>query len=538
MKKRLLILISTILLTTLAVSCGKFRAKDDRTVTVTQEKHQEQPAVKDAFQAIEAFYDLYVKSVGGVSYNGLSQMLTHFQGALRLQGIESTGRLQKIVELIYQIAKPEDPQGGLLNIKDIVQQIQQLVPVFKWIPENRGLTKQELTDAIRTEYPTARLPAIDYLAHVLHRCDTIELGGNGNGKVERDEVALSGFLFGIFAHLDTQSIEDKIAESKDVKLQLLYRALKMKLDQQILFRFPERTFASLDLVSRRLELMSLAVRFLQVSKLMDRYGGSIEVKTSGDLRPIYTSVGIADALSNARMNRFYLKMSLGSLDSGDSDEEDSDDRASAPQTTKQTKYSINAVQLFNLVTDYEHSRLLLTVFDSARSLVGEAGTIQNREYAARIRTHFEAIYPHLASQLFELKQLTEKPNLSVFDSLLDKSDFDSSGKLDAPALSMTLAFAGLEEILFAQFDRNKDGVLTRKEVRRMLALLNIHDSLALTAFMSNAGLDQVANPDPTVDTFDAIRILLSQNKGKTPKDGLTPSDFHDRMWTVLNTLFK
>lgn len=537
MKHRLSLLTSVALLMALPVSCGKFRAKDDRTVTITQEKHQEQPGVKGAFQAIEAFYDLYVKSVGGVSYNGLSQMLNHFQGALKMQGIEPTGRLQKIVELIYQIAKPEDPQGGLLNVKDIVQQIQQIVPVFKWIPEGRGLGKQELTDAIRAEYPTARLPAIDYLAHMLYRCDSVELGGNGNGKIERDEVALSGFLFGIFAHLDTESIEAKIAESKDVKLQLLYRALKMKLDQQVLFRFPEKTFASLDLVSRRLELMSLAVRFLHVSKLMDRYGGSIAVKTTGDLRPIYADLGIDDALTSLRMNRFYLKMNLGSLDSGEDDSDDVDDDSTANQP-KETKYSINAVQLFNLVTDYEHARVLLTVFDATKNLSGDAGRIQNREYASRIRTHFEAIYPHFAKRLFTLDRLNESPDLSVFDSILENSSFSKDRKLDAPTLTMTLAFASLEEILFAQFDRNQDGVLTRKEVRRLLGLLNIHDSLALTAFMSNAGLDQVASPDPTVNTFDAIRILISQKKGSTPSDGLTAADFHDRMWTVLNTLFR
>jgi hypothetical protein len=117
--------------------------------------------------------------------------------------------------------------------------------------------------------------------------------------------------------------------------------------------------------------------------------------------------------------------------------------------------------------------------------------------------------------------------LKLYDDAIYGGNGD--GKLDVAEVAMAMGVARVVENVYALYDTNHDGMLTKREAAPLFASLGFHDGRLIDAFFADIGLDGGSA------VWNALKMFFS---GRSGIDRLAPFEFYKRLVKVLPRVLK
>jgi hypothetical protein len=482
----------------LVAACGQVKDRDDKVVvadTSNSTENAEKASTEDAIRKFSSTYSLFVPK-DGVSRPQLQNLFEYFLKKNSLLGSffsKSSISADQVVDVLFHFDRNGD---GKLNIREVHRGLESHVPTLGWAPEHKKLCAPELKASVKNEYPEASPSARAGLVRTLSRFGERWAGGDGDGLLSRRELSTAGLILGAIPRIDLQN---GIAGNESDPMQnLVLEQIENKLNEQLYLRYEVPDFRRLSSPDSKLEWSQLALRFVLIDGLVQEIGresgcaGRVPFSKIREALLKWGGIALADAtvIENDMLFRLYDSPLTG----GDGDGQ------------------FNTIELFNFVTDWTYAAQIT-------SAAGESPESMGKQ--KDLLAHLNVLYRHIGRNIFSNAQYWA--SLRAFDNA-DRGG-NENGHFDATELLMALNYVRLLDNIYAIYDTNRDGTMTKDEIKPFFKEMGIESSLAIDAFFNGVGLDGKSSKIGTT-----LKVFFSRKKNVS---GLTPYPFYQRMEAAL-----
>ncbi len=502
------LIISAFVLAAVA-GCGQVKERADKQI-VAQENGSNASATpaagshmsEETIKKLAAFYDLYADK-DGISQAGMTNVFEKYKDQF---GKVLSGTALAPKDLVDMLFSFDRNHNGKLTVKEVESGMSERIPTLGWMDADEELSAEELAPILARQYPETSVEAREGLAKVLLSFDRPYADGDGNGKLSRKELSMAGVLMGALHDMDfTAGVP--CPDDADEETRLTFEILHNKLNMQMYGRYEWLNWHSLSKADLHLEWLQLSLKFYLVDKLTQSFHDDGKVAFA-DVREAVMRAGIPLIDRTDKLKKFYDSVFQG----GDGDGK------------------LNTIELFNLLSDLEFAvqvrrrqelttdklvgksyffNVLMTVFPRTGNNLFLTGSRDNNLKGKHIR-----------------KEYWDK--LMTFDSLEQGGNANSS--LDPGELAVAFGHAQLLERVFALYDKNHDGLLSRQEVEPLFKRAGIEDKEAVRIFFADIGLDGNSSHFGM-----GFKLFFS---GKKNLEALSPYEFYLRMEEVLPKVFE
>jgi hypothetical protein len=483
------------------------RNQDQKIIYVRENAAAVSKDANSDLRMIKDFIDLYFDG-GAVTRSGLTNILERHREKL---GRFLSGAKLSIADLVDLLFKFDANNDGKLTVGEVADGIARSVPILKWVPAGQGLTADELEAALESAYPGAAKASVRGLRDVLMRFDEPWAGGDGNGRVTRQELATAGIVAGVLSQTETGQ-PFKLPDNAPQADRLAIAQLERKLDAQVFGRHNASGFADLEPATAQLEWMQLGLKLYLSDQLTHHFGGE-----EGKLGPS-AQVEALTAYGPEQQPHwaFFRAFCDSALAGGDGDGK------------------LNSLETFNCLTELQYAQKLWAAVDGDFSASGVDRSRVKKWMLANLMT----VFPLTGQEMFmgNAKEWAKDPwslnrdfwdGLRLYDDALYGGNGD--GRLDAAEVAMAMGVVRVVENVYALYDTNHDGVLTKREAAPLFASLGFHDGRLIDAFFADIGLDGGSA------VWNALKMFFS---GRSGIDRLTPFEFYKRLVKVLPRVIK
>ena len=508
MKFKQYTIIAAGLIGVLVAGCGQVKQRDDKQVvaqqsgakdsTVADGKHMSEATIKK----LAAFYDLYADKEG-ISKQGLTNVIDKYKDQFSKVLSGSALSPKDLVDMLFSFDKNHDQK---LSVQEIESGVTERIPTMGWVEADGEVSEEELAPILARHYPAASQAARDGLAHVLMSFDRPYADGNGDGKLSRKELSMAGLLIGSMHDMDFSG-GVPCPDDADEETRLSFEVMQGKINMQMFGRYSVTDWHQLSVADLNLEWMQVSLRFYLVDKLVQSFQSEGKVAFA-DVRDAVMKAGIPLIDRSDKLKSFYDSIFEG----GDGDGK------------------LNTIEFFNMLSDLQFAvQVRRTMELTTDKMIGKAYFFKS----------LLAIYPRVGNNLFlsgtrdntlkgkNIRREYWDKQLPLFDAL--EHGGNANGSLDPGELAIAFAHAQLLERVFALYDRNHDGLLSRQEVEPLFKRAGIEDKEAIRIFFADIGLDGNSSHFSM-----GVKLFFS---GKKNLEYLAPYDFYVRMEEVLPKVF-
>lgn len=410
-------------LTTLVSGCGKAKARDSRTLEMTQ---------APAADSIDKAYQLY-GGTQGLTQPEMRNVLARYNGDVDPQ----------LVSFLY------DPSKGAsqrLTLDDLHTR----VPTLSWTTADHPMRTSDLDAKLTALFTNSSKTAREGVAELLSRYDESWAGGNADHTLSQKELLLAGAILGIVKREDfSHGLPARFTK----QLGGLSGMADRKVNQQLMTRYPVSDYKSLPPDDLKLEWAQLLIREKLVEKQVKGLKGA--QVTDADVTAFLALWGIKTADGEApkwlRLVHLYeQKLLFG----GDGDQK------------------LNALEADNVLTDIEFANATATLFG------GDLGIESASQHAQQTET-LASYYPKTGAAI--LLDDAHHPRESVWRSFAPEAKAFS-----LPDFALALGALSGSEVLFSEFDADRNGLLDRSEATAALKSLGITNSGLLDFLFTGA----------------------------------------------------
>jgi hypothetical protein len=491
-----------------AAACGQLKGRPDNLAVLQQGAA---PGVSGAsgadssggtstadVQQIKEFLDLYFPD-GKLTKSGVNNLLTKYQDKI-LPLLEGMGISQQdLVNILFSFSTSGD---GTLTAHDVADGLAQRIPILKWIPDNSSeIDAATLRAQVAAYYPTASAAATTSLAGALMRYDAPWAGGDGDGKISRQELTTAGLILALIGQTDfSHGVQISAPDGGSAADAQTLALVDQKMNEQLFPRYGVTSYKQLAPADVQVEFMTMSLRFALIDKLAHAYsdaGLMTAAQTRGAMTAWYAP-GAAPVVTDLLV-RFYD----GQLAGGDGDG------------------FISSLEAFNLVTDLDFSYGVHTYLN------GDYSWAHVSSFPGRnaLLGDLIGLFPSAGQSLYTTGAYWD--GLKSYDAANVGGTAD--GKVEPGEFAMSLSVARAIDVLYGKYATSKPGVLTKDEGRQLFANeLKITDKRIVDAFFADVGLNGKGSK-----FFLSLKAFFS---GKLFKETLTPFEFHQRLLEYLPTL--
>ena len=495
-----------------AAACGQIKDRPDHVITVQGDGSaasgdSSSSTLPDDLRKLQDLINLYTDK-GSITKSGLANLINKYKD--KIGGfLDGTGMTtDQIVEFLFQFDTNHD---GNISTDEIVNALYKRIPILRWIPDNRAAIDATSLDAdIAQEFPRASAIAREGLKGVLLRYDEKWAGGNGDGLLTRQELSVAGLLLGVLEQVDfSKGVPVPPGASDDQKLAI--GLVNQKLNEQIYGRYPVADSSLLAVDDAHLEWMQLALRFYLCDKLVYSTSGDSLIAPPDQAQALAQyGYGPADPNHWAAFRQLYSNPLMGGQAGGWS-----------------------TIVTFNVVTELDYAARIWLVANGDFS----AQNISQIPGRDALLASLQTIYPSAGKGLFladpQSKKKKKKDPAGVRSDYWDNvKDFDSAelggnhdGKIDIGELALALGYARVIDGIYATYDTNHDGLMSKLEAAPLFKSFGIVDPRAIEVFYADIDVDGKGN-----SLWAALKIFFS---GASKIDNLGPYEFHKRMIQIL-----
>lgn len=434
-------------LVTATSACGKVKSADDR-VLVVKGASQEGAgsAGHDAFDELRDLFKLYGDG-GGMGRSGFQNFFDRFRDRIEPVLAGAGISFNDLVQILFQWDKNGD---DLLNPEEVVGGVEKKTQILKWFHGDETRDEAELLAFMEQDFPVSSKAARTAFATQLMRFDRAWAGGDADGKLSRKEVSLAALLYAGVSSTDFTPEKFFQGKTPTPTEKALASQLLMKFRQRLQGRYPSNDPKTLNAEDTSLEWTVLALDLLLADRRTrltgDAGNGGLAEE---DQEAALSDLGFPSGLSSFMRIRDYYDSPLSG---GNGDKR------------------LNSIEVFQITSDMEFAKRFLP--PGKKKVGGKA---------------LRSLFPLIGKSFFSSEYLSDQ--LPLFDE--NSRGGNGNGTLEAHELVPALAEAKTVEGLFAGFDKNSDGLLSKPEVRAILISIapDLNDDQVIDAFFADVGLD-------------------------------------------------
>jgi hypothetical protein len=493
--------------------CGQVKTADDKVLTVQGDSAAAPQSARGqkldkSVADLAAFWKLYSKDGGNLSEGEFANLYAKYKDKLLAFLSGSKLSANDMLDLILALNSGRGGVGPIGADETLTSRF----PFLRWIPDNvTEVSLEELYTDVGKEYPDSSPWARQGLAQTLLEYDRPWAGGNANGRVGRVELSGIGLILGFVADTDFTNFQPQPGD--DPMKALMIETINGKLDQELYGRAPVLYHQSLSASDNQMQWMDLSARFWLTDRLVHTYSKTgLLALNAPQTAEALSQLGPNQVGHWQKLRALYDNKMMGGDGNG----------------------SLNTVEAFSLLADLD---LAVRVGAATGGDVSAAGVNRMAPAAKKqLLDEMQVILPRTGQSLAIGDLLDPWNPLAIrnqfWDSLklYDKKDYggDDNGHIDAGELAMGLAYCRLTENLFALYDKDQNGLMTKDEARVMFHELapDMRDERFIDAFFADVGLD---GHDPSF--WREVQMFFGG--GGAHIDRLGPFEFYARLVKVL-----
>ena len=272
--------------------------------------------------------------------------------------------------------------------------------------------------------------------------------------------------------------------------------MNQKLNEQLFGRYNSVVkSAELSTADAQLEWMQLALRFYLCDKLVYSIGSDSLIAPKDQVTAIslygYSSTN-TDQWDSVR--KLYSHPMMGGTVSG----------------------NWNTILTFNVMTELDYAAKIWTLAGGNFSS-SAISKLKNHDY---LINELSSTYPTVGKTLFT-------PDYWDHVKEYDQKDLggNEDGTIDLSEFALALAYARVIDGIYATYDTDHNGLLSKVEAAALFKTLNLDDPRLIEGFYANEG-----GMDGRHKLWTALKIFFT---GASKTDNLDPYEFHKRLIQVL-----
>lgn len=489
--------------------CGKWQSRDEKVIVARSEVTASSTGLNDWEQGcrqVGQYWALFDDSDQGLSRDQIVNLLGGAKDLFNKLKDHFEDQALTIEELADMIMQLDHTKNNRVTLSEMSEAVTQRLPNLKLTASEHPSSYLEMLDSLNKKYPGASLAAKKGLVDTLVLFDEPWAGGNSNKKIDFKEIALEQVAIGGIDQLDFSSkkpdLFKRVKRDDQKNLELGFEQLERKVTQQMLGRYEIAGARNLSPVDYKLEVMQLTLRVMLIDRLVRNH--SVDSKI-----PESSAHKVLSMYSRHLESWLFLRKIYDS---------------SLMLGTKDGAY--NSFETIGLLTDLDHQYALARVLGDSKL---DHSTVRGKSFVLK---HLVETFPSVGRDLFLEDDRnapigSRQPRKSYWDSLLEFDAPEKGGngdkRLDEGERAVAFAYVILLDGIFARYDSDKDGMITKSEFKLLSEeLFQTNNKLAATLFFSD-----------WLDLNDwkheqVIKAVLAALREKSI-DSLTPYEFYQRM---------
>lgn len=478
--------------------CGEIQSRNQplvlndqptETDTVNEDSNKNKegaPTPSSEAKQIEKLIDLY-SGEGGLTREEIENITAK-------AGTEGAS-IESALEFLFSNDPDHDQR---LDVEDAYTVAVEALPTLRWASGTDAISISEMSSRLAEDFLGASDTAYNGVTDVLRLYDRLWAGGNGDNKLQANEIGFAGLILGAIQRLN---IREMLQRTGDTQNELTQAMILVHLNQQVFLRYPRASLDTLSDPDLSLELAQLFLRLVLVRSLVENNGGPIpperQVEAIADL-------GIK-AIRSSENGWERLRLRYDStLFAGDADK------------------NLNVLELANLWLDLLYTRKMA---GALRDSMKPGAKLD------QLATHWETVYPSIGATLFTVEHfgnylIREDAYEALFNYDSKALGGDTSDGLNLGEITLALSAVRAVDFAFMMFDTNDDRLLNRQETKTLFHKLGRYDNRELDAFFA---LDRI---DPNSSKFwTGLKLFFSSGK---KKEVLEPAEFFLRAHELIN----